>query len=121
MSSWALLLALSGYRYDGVSQEIAFGPVEKRDDFRSFWSCGSGWGTVSVKQQGGATTAKLTLTRGALMLRELKLQLPVASRRAHRVSLNGVAVPAEFPSAENIVRFARPVSLKEGEWLEVSF
>jgi len=121
MSSWALLLALSGYQYDGVSQEIAFGPLLSGENFRSFWSCGSGWGTVAIKQQGGATTARVMLSRGALGLRALKVHLPVTPRRVHHVSLNGVAVPAVFSSAANIVRFDTPINLRAGEWLEVAF
>jgi len=121
MSSWALLLALSGYQYDGVSQEIVFGPLLKQENFRSFWSCGSGWGTVAITQQGGATKARIMLSRGRLVLRALNLNLPVTHGRVHRVSLNGAAVPAIFSSAANSARFETPVNLKAGEWLEVTF
>jgi len=121
MSSWALLLALSGYQYDGVSQEITFGPLLRRENFRSFWSCGSGWGNVAIRQKGGATTARIELSRGALTLRVLKLHLPFTPRGVHRVVLNGADVPASFSSAANIVRFETPLKLKPGDWLEASF
>ena len=44
MSSWAVLLALSGFEYDGIEHQMGFTPRVQPDDFRTFWSCGSGWG-----------------------------------------------------------------------------
>jgi uncharacterized protein (DUF608 family) len=44
MASWAVLLALSGFRCDLVAGEIVIDPVTDIDDFRTFWSCGRAWG-----------------------------------------------------------------------------
>jgi len=49
LSSWALLLALSGYRYDLVKGEISFDPVYEREDFSSFWSTARAWGIYTQK------------------------------------------------------------------------
>lgn len=45
MSSWGLLIALSGFSCDMVKKEMRFDPVINRDDFTTFWSTGRGWGT----------------------------------------------------------------------------
>jgi hypothetical protein len=44
MSSWGLLLALSGYEYDGIKHYMRFDPAINQQNFSTFWSCGSGWG-----------------------------------------------------------------------------
>jgi uncharacterized protein (DUF608 family) len=49
MSSWALLTALSGYKFDLVKGEIAFHPVIRKEDFSCFFSCGKAWGIFTQK------------------------------------------------------------------------
>ena len=49
LSSWALLLALSGFRYDMTKGEISFDPVYQRDDFSTFWSTAQAWGIYTQK------------------------------------------------------------------------
>jgi hypothetical protein len=46
MSSYALLLALSGFEYDMTVQEIGFTPVSRsvEEEFRCFWALGTAWG-----------------------------------------------------------------------------
>ena len=52
MASWAVLLALSGYDYDGVENELTFAPAIDPDDFQCFWSTGSAWGTFEQTKAG---------------------------------------------------------------------
>lgn len=49
MSSYALLQALTGARYDAVSKTLYLKPVIP-GDFRSFLSTATGFGTVGVKE-----------------------------------------------------------------------
>ncbi len=48
MSSWALLLALSGFHCDMPNRRMSFAPrvdaSTARDSITTFWSCGRGWG-----------------------------------------------------------------------------
>lgn len=44
MSSWALVIALSGFKYDLVEGVIEFNPVVSTDNFSCFFSCGKAWG-----------------------------------------------------------------------------
>lgn len=50
MSSWGLLIALSGFKFDLVNNEISFAPVIFQDDFQTFWSTGKAWGTYSQQK-----------------------------------------------------------------------
>lgn len=107
MSSWALLLALSGYHYDGVSQSIGFNPQINKEEFRAFWSCGSGWGSFS-RNKGGC---KLDIAYGTLSLKEI--QLPGNSYKL--VKLNGILIQAEIKG--NRLFFTKALELKEGDEL----
>jgi non-lysosomal glucosylceramidase len=53
MSSWALLLALSGFQCDVDGKRMRFAPVTDASTepsvFRSFWSCGLAWGTYEQR------------------------------------------------------------------------
>jgi non-lysosomal glucosylceramidase len=49
MSSYALLLAFSGFEYDLAHGMIGFNPVQMNEGrFRCFWSLDSGWGEVEI-------------------------------------------------------------------------
>jgi non-lysosomal glucosylceramidase len=49
LASWALLIALSGFRYDLVHKEISFSPKIGADDFSCFFSTGRAWGIYHQK------------------------------------------------------------------------
>lgn len=44
LSSWALLVALSGFRYDIIHKTMQFAPVLHQEHFSTFWSVGCAWG-----------------------------------------------------------------------------
>jgi non-lysosomal glucosylceramidase len=53
MSSWGLLIALSGFQFDMVRREMRFAPVINREHFTTFWSTGLAWGTYSQTKKDG--------------------------------------------------------------------
>ena len=65
-SSWAPLLALSGFRYDGIEKAVSARPLVQHDNFSSFWSAGTAWGSFSQHTQGGETRFNLSVTEGKL-------------------------------------------------------
>lgn len=44
MASWAVLVALAGFKCDMVNKEIHFSPKINAGDFSTFWSTGTAWG-----------------------------------------------------------------------------
>ena len=66
MASWSLLLALSGFRYSAPAGRISFAPVINADNFRSFFSTGSGWGSFAQSHDNSSFTATLELRFGAV-------------------------------------------------------
>ena len=122
MSSWALLLALSGFHYDGVTGVMAFAPAEKKGRFSSFWSCGTGWGTMMLDQTRGKRTISLRTLHGRLSLNSLAL--PGISGRSKRLTamIDGKPVKAQAGAGKHVtIRFNDPVGLTEGNELRVTF
>src|SRR5512146_393432 len=52
MAGWAPLLALGGFHYHGPGKAVVAQPAAGRENFSSFWSTGTGWGSFSQEQQG---------------------------------------------------------------------
>ena len=68
MASWPLVVAWSGFRWHAPTRTLSFSPARPAP-FRSFFSTGSAWGTVSID----ADAVALSLDHGALQLDELRL------------------------------------------------
>ena len=84
MTSWAAVLALTGFRYSGVDKSMTFGD----EDGTHFWSNGRAWGTCRIVTRGGKVRAELNVLHGSLELKrfgvsgkgEVKLSRAVALR-----------------------------------------
>jgi non-lysosomal glucosylceramidase len=96
MSSWGLLLALGGYSYSGTDLKMGFDPKISRDDFRTVWTAGSGWGTYAQKVLDGKTaTLKIEVASGDLSLREFFFTAPASSPKAKPKLVRGTLGGAE--------------------------
>jgi uncharacterized protein (DUF608 family) len=72
MSSYALLITLSGFRYSAATRSLHFAPkLEPADGFRCFFSTASGWGTLTLRQD----SLEVRLVEGELAINSLHLTL----------------------------------------------
>ena len=78
MSSWAPLLALSGFRYHGAEKAVVAQPLLAHDNFSSFWSAGTAWGSFSQRRQDGKTHFALSVAEGKLPCHKVTLWAPSA-------------------------------------------
>ena len=69
MSSYALLGALSGFRYSAATKTLWFGPKLKARPFRSFFSAASAFGTIELT----TNTVKVHVIEGELEIEKLLL------------------------------------------------
>ena len=115
MASWALLLALSGFRCDATQDFIGFSPQICRDDFNTFWSSGGAWG--GFRMQPGRI--ELEVAYGELTLQKLGLPSDLADLPAHSASLDGKALSVSHArnDAYAIVSFRKKITLKKGSRL----
>lgn len=70
MTSWAAILALSGFRYSGVTKSMKFAPKEGT----YFWSNGYAWGNCTLKTRPNRADVRLTVQEGDLALASFELE-----------------------------------------------
>jgi len=73
MASWALIVALSGFRYSGVEGKLTLIPRAGGSRFRSFWTAPSGWGSFAQSRTAGRFDTQVAAEEGSLALRSLAL------------------------------------------------
>jgi uncharacterized protein (DUF608 family) len=73
MSSWSTMVALSGFLYDGAQAAVTAAPKMPHENFRCFWASGTGWGTFTLRRQGGGTLFALKVLAGTLLCRSCEI------------------------------------------------
>lgn len=123
MSSWGLILALSGYYYSAPDGLMQFAPKLRQDDFRVFWSNGSAWGTFSQDLSEGSAAVRLDVLSGVQKLCGLRLQLDLAgadrSELSVRAEVSGQTVQCSVTADERWVELQFPdgIRIEEGRAL----
>jgi non-lysosomal glucosylceramidase len=121
MSSWSLLLALSGYHYDASRQHLALAPKVGPENFASFFSAGTAWGQFLqdiVDPDGNKDyTARLEVRYGEVTLQSLSL--PLDSYAACQVFVDSKKQAINWSPGESIV-FSEPITLRSGQTLEIT-
>jgi hypothetical protein len=116
MSSWSLLVALCGYHYDASRQHLAFDPKLSQEDFKSFFSAGTAWGTFRQEWTKESYTARIELMWGQLSLQTLKLPLDKETQVV--VIVDAKPVQAQL-LPDGLLNFSSPLRLQAGQTLEV--
>jgi hypothetical protein len=96
MSAWSMLIAMSGFRYNGADSSIEAFPQLAHDDFSSIWATGTGWGTFRLRNHTGVTRFDVHVHEGSLRLRTC---LFTASGAHSTASSNGVSLPHRVSGA----------------------
>jgi len=118
MASWAVLLALSGVQYDGISHSLSFAPALSGDLFRTFWSCGTGWGSFTME----ANQVRLRVEKGVLRLGRLRLPKSEARKQCKRILFQSHAIGGRLNKGEcDTVSFGRILNFLPGDELTIAF
>ena len=107
VASWAVLLALSGFHYSGVSGRLQLAARWHPEAFRCLWTIPSGWGLVAQTITGQEQTVRWEPLAGELPVRSMHYQLP-SGAKAHRLSLEAAGSPlqASFEQAGTSLNIA---------------
>jgi non-lysosomal glucosylceramidase len=105
MASWAVLLALGGFRYSAVSKKVELVPRWRPEAFHSFWAVSSGWGMVEQSIEANQQVVHWEVLSGELLVEKMRLGLPPG--RGLR------AVTLETPDQGLVARIERMDSLIE--------
>src|SRR5208337_3156596 len=79
MATWSAVVTLSGFSYDGATSSVVAAPKISQDDFKSFWSTGTGWGTFSLRSRAGGSVFILKVLAGTLVCGSCAIAAPGAN------------------------------------------
>jgi uncharacterized protein (DUF608 family) len=122
MSSWSLLLAASGYEYDGPAKRLRFTPRLRPEGIQAFFAGPEGWGTLRQTRQAGKWTQEneIRVVEGRFDLISLHLRCAGAVTKA-RVTAAGTSLNAALRGSDADLEIAlkAPVALRSGQALVV--
>jgi uncharacterized protein (DUF608 family) len=123
MSSWSLLLALSGCLHSAPNRSLTFAPRLQPEDFRCFFTAGEAWGSYAQRLDGRQQVHRLDLCWGRLTLE--RLGFPRLTEKG-RPQLERLAGPAGDLGGRLVVGdgtltvdLPRPLTLQAGDRLVV--
>ena len=111
MAAWSGLLALSGFRYDGLNAGVVALPAAA--DFRCFWSTPSGWGTFRTSGGGKLARFSLEVDHGNLAVRSCTIRSGAGATKA-AVNDRAVAHRVRHEAKQAVFEFAEPLEIEEG-------
>lgn len=124
MSSWSLLLALSGCQYDGTKGLLRFAPRFHPEQFRSFFSGPEGWGYFAQEVTAGKQRASFGVNGGQVSLQALRLGLVESvkvSEAAATISGRAIPVSLQIKDGHAQISFGgEKITVHRGEKLEVT-
>jgi hypothetical protein len=119
MSSWVLLEAYAGFRWNGREASLSFLPPFDEGEFRTFFITGGSWGTYEQREdETDGRTYCIGVNHGTLNIRRLELPLPggVSMPEAYlgeeKVNLAGF-------STEETLQLELDIEIGEGEILRI--
>ena len=119
MAAWTVVLALSGFRYDGPDRRVVARPRLPLAGFTCFWSSGTGWGTFTFGA--AAPTFGLRVFEGTLIVGSLDLAgRPGAAAASIRLGDQRLAGHVEPGSDGRTVTLDQPLTLKPGQDLVIA-
>lgn len=125
LASWSLLLALSGWEYDGPARTLRFTPRHQPAAFRSVFVGPEGWGVAWQSGAAGRQTVGFEVHEGRLRLRRLTV-LPLEGRTVQQVAVvqgaGGASAQPAFTArgAEVEIAFPAEVEVAGGNRIEVT-
>jgi len=111
MSSWATLLAATGFRPNLPDAELTIMP-NLEGDFHAPWAMASGFGTISCTAQG----LSIHCAYGTLGFKVLRLKIPA---RSARIAAQAIEMRVQPTAGGSRLEFTQPVHLIAGQTLEI--
>ncbi|MFH1743013.1 MAG: GH116 family glycosyl-hydrolase [bacterium] len=125
MSSWSMLLALSGFSCNAAEERIGFRPLVNEKRFECFWSTDSGWGVYRQRKSSRRVESELEVLHGELKARTIDLPLVGRDEDGRSLKVKADIQKRELNSravvnaSRSRVMFLNTATLVPGEMLEV--
>ena len=119
MSSWTLLEAALGYRYDAGKRAMGFAPAATPECVRGPFVAAEGWGTFEQELGEDGAHVEISIARGSLTLSTLSLSLPGAVCKA-AVGERSIEVMATRDGDMVTITLPEGFRLEAGECLSIA-
>ncbi len=122
MASWSVLLALSGYSFNGLKNELGFDPRINPEDFRCFFSTNTCWGKFFQEITKNSYMAKIRILWGSEKIKSLRLKIPecyAGKCKASMVTTTGEKEISVTVKGENLI-FPETVGLRQNQELKLT-
>jgi non-lysosomal glucosylceramidase len=122
MASWAAVLALSGFRYNGAEKSVVAQPRIYPEKFFCFWSAATAWGAFAHTIDGQDTTFSMSVMEGELTCRSVTLAGGKGAPLKSSASLGTRSLRHEVrrETVDSTFWFAEEVTLKKGDRLSLA-
>jgi hypothetical protein len=121
MSSWSILLALSGYEYDGPARILRFAPRLNPEHFKAFFCGPEGWGSLQQTRDASGQRSTIAVVAGRIAVSQLVLAAQEPPKTARVTPGDAAALDATLQADGGQVRIilAKPQVVKAGDALSV--
>ena len=119
MSSWGMLLALSGFHQNGPAGVLAFDPIYQPAGFRSLFTAAEGWGGFSQERKDGRQRNELRVDHGRVKLRELQVGIEHAPSKVAVTAGKALTVRPDVRGSTLHLTFPAEVEIAAGDRLIV--
>lgn len=120
MASWAVLLALAGFRYSAPERCLGFDPRLGAEDFRSFFSVDSGWGVYAQKRAKSRATVTVEIHRGTLALDRIDIASALTGLRNPEVAVRMGRRQIPATVKKGVVTFSETIQITPGAALTIT-
>jgi non-lysosomal glucosylceramidase len=119
LASWSILLALSGFQYDGIKNTIVFAPKINHDNFYTFWSCGNGWGSFKIKEK----QIEYRVEYGKIKIDSFGITDTYEFKMIKHIKKNNKIIHADLDFSDNLINvgFKQTLLLENGDVLFIEF
>src|SRR5205823_6216938 len=121
MSSWSILLALSGFHYDGIEHILRFAPAHTPENFKSFFIGPEGYGMLKQTRMGKSQRNEIHVAEGKFNVSRVILK-PAATVTAVRASIGRAPINARIRTRMDGVEvmLESPMALNRGQTLAIT-
>lgn len=121
MSSWSILTALSGFRYDGIEANLFLTPRHTPENFKSLFTGPEGWGSVRQVRSPKLQRNEIALVEGTLKLSTIHLEVrPEVTAARVSIGSRKLDVHTQVAGGMAVIQLPAGISARAGETVVIA-
>jgi uncharacterized protein (DUF608 family) len=121
LSSWSIILALSGFHCNVDLGSFEFSPKLTPEQFKCWFGCGKGWGIFRQYRSKSEQINKIYISSGEIKINQLKLNIPekqISKVIVHKDNQKIIS-ETEFKGETLILKFPTSINLSSGDSIQI--